>query len=99
MADRGADIAKLISYANTPDEFVKSVETTRFLKEKLPIPFIYLCSGKYGPLHRYVSPILGSAVTFTVPIFSENFSGYQPLTETARKTVDELIRGTQFFPL
>lgn len=98
MADRGADIAKLISYADTPDEFVKAIETTRYLKENLPIPFIYLCSGKYGPMHRYVSPILGSAVTFTAPVYSELMNGYQPLTNTARATIDELLRGAQFHP-
>lgn len=98
MADRGADIAKLISYADTPDDFVRSVETTKYLKEHLPIPFIYLCSGKYGPMHRYVSPLLGSAVTFTAPVYSELMNGYQPLTSTTRKVIDELIRGTCFQP-
>lgn len=98
MAERGADIAKLVAYANTPEEFVQAVETTRLLKEKLPVPFIYLCSGKYGPMHRYVSAALGSAITFTAPVYRDRVKGYQPLTGNARRTVDELMRGLDFIP-
>lgn len=98
MAERGADIAKLIAYANTPEDFSCAVETTVILKKKLPIPFIYLCSGRYGPMHRYISPMLGSIVTFTAPRYTERVKGYQPLTLKTRQTIDDLIRSFEYRP-
>ncbi|MDD3334336.1 MAG: type I 3-dehydroquinate dehydratase [Eubacteriales bacterium] len=92
MAERGADIAKLIAYADTPEQFAAAVDTTRILKEKLPIPFIHLCSGRFGPLHRYNAVLLGSLLTFSVPRYTERVLGVQPLTCDARRIMDDLLR-------
>ena len=96
MADRGADIAKLVTQANTPREYAQAVETLCTLKEKLPIPFIYLCSGRFGPLQRYSGLMLGSMLTFSVPRYTERVLGVQPLTCDARRTMDELLRRTAY---
>ena len=96
MVERGADVAKLVAQANTPREFAAAMETACLLQERLPVPFIFLCSGKYGPLQRYNTVLLGGLLTFSVPRYTERVLGVQPLTCDARRTMDELLRRTAY---
>ena len=96
MVDRGADVAKLVAQANTPRELAAAMETACVLQERLPVPFVFLCSGKYGPLQRYGTVMLGGLLTFSVPRYTERVLGVQPLTCDARRTMDELLRRTVY---
>ena len=60
-------------------------------KRTLKVPFVQLCNGRFARLQRYVGPVLGSMLTFTVPVYDENHLGNQPLTEAASRTLHELL--------
>ena len=75
---RGADIVKIVTQANTDEEFVEAVKTTLALRRTLKVPFIHLLNGKYALPHRYLSPMLGNAVTFCVYAYTDKFITSQP---------------------
>lgn len=64
LAARGADIVKLVTGINSPEEFTEALRTISLLKEKLPLPFCYLCNGSFGRKFRFFAPALGSALSF-----------------------------------
>lgn len=72
---RGVDFAKIVTVANTQEEFLEAVNTTMTLHREMKIPFIHLVSGKYGRIHRFLSPMLGNCMTFCVQRYSEDFYG------------------------
>lgn len=78
IAARGADIVKIVTNANTDEEFAEAVKTTLALRRTLKVPFIHLVSGAYALPHRYLSPMLGNAITFCVHAYSEQFITVQP---------------------
>ncbi len=66
QSERGADILKIVTAVNTEDELAEAVRTTMLLRRELDKPFVHLGFGKYGRFHRYVSPVLGSSISFAV---------------------------------
>jgi hypothetical protein len=85
---RGADIAKIVVRADDEEELLEAFRTTVLLKRELRVPFVHLCSGRYGRLQRYVAPSLGAALTFGVRGYSEH--GPQPIVSAARGVLNEL---------
>jgi len=75
---RGVDFAKIVTMTDTEEDFVEAVKTTLALRREMKIPFIHLCSGKFGLAHRFLSPKLGNAVTFCVSRYTECFTTAQP---------------------
>ena len=49
---RGADIAKIVTAANTPEELNENFRIITELKEKLNIPSLFLCGGECCRRHR-----------------------------------------------
>ncbi|MBR2435850.1 MAG: type I 3-dehydroquinate dehydratase [Lentisphaeria bacterium] len=88
QAERGADILKIVTACNTEAEFLEAVRTTMLLNREIKQPFVHLCGGKWSRLHRYMSPILGSSISFAVPGYQAPNLGYfsQP-TITAFRAV------------
>ncbi len=78
VESRGADFAKIVTMANTEEEFVEAIRTTLALRKEMRIPFIHLCGGKFALPHRYLSPSLGNALTFCVQRYSADFTTVQP---------------------
>lgn len=87
FVSRGADIPKIVVRADTEDELLEAFRTTALLKRELTVPFVHLCSGRYGRLQRYVAPSLGAALTFGM---ESTVQGPQPLVRSARGVLDEL---------
>lgn len=87
FVDRGTDIPKIVLRADSEEELLESFRTTVLLKRELKVPFVHLCSGKYGRLQRYVAPSLGAALTFGV---RNPGQAPQPLVSAARAVLDEL---------
>jgi len=92
MRDRGADIAKMITWIDKPEEFTEAVRTYALLNEKLGIPYIFLCNGRYAHLVRHMAPHLGSVLSFSVPRYGALSVGTQPLTRNLRQTIDAIGR-------
>lgn len=75
---RGVDFAKIVTVADTEEEFLEAVKTTLVLRKEMKIPFIHLCGGKFGLAHRFLSPKLGNSMTFCVSRYTECFTTIQP---------------------
>lgn len=49
---RGADICKIVTGADNMEEQLENLKIINMLKEKLDIPFLFLCGGECGILRR-----------------------------------------------
>lgn len=58
-AERGADISKIVTTANSEDELQQNLELVVELKRELPIPFLFLCNGSHCRIHRIYGPMFG----------------------------------------
>lgn len=61
-AERGADIAKIVTAADDREQLGENFRTAVFLNEKLPVKALFLCGGAFCRLHRRIAPLLGSPV-------------------------------------
>ena len=59
---RGADIAKIVTAANTPEELNENFRIITELKEKLKISSLFLCGGECCRRHRLLGPVLGCSM-------------------------------------
>ena len=75
---RGADYAKIVTLANTEEEFLEAVKTTMVLRREMKVPFIHLCGGKFALPQRFIGPTLGNALTFCTDHYTGMFTTTQP---------------------
>ena len=87
---RGVDVVKIVTVADTDEEFAETVRATMLLHRELKTPFIHLCNGKFGRLHRYLGLKLGVSITFAVHRYEEGASFTQPSVRSM-KSVDAEI--------
>lgn len=66
--NRGADIVKIVTGAQTQEEELENLSICNLLKKELKTPFLFLSGGKFSKLHRTVGPALG---VFSWLCFSE----------------------------
>ena len=89
--DRGADIVKIVHHVNTPEELAAAMQTTMYCHENLDVPFVHLCSGKYGRPHRFISAKLGNAIVFGIHEYrAHQIMGAQPPITAYRKVLDNM---------
>lgn len=85
QAERGADIAKIVTSADSEAELRENLKTTLRLAESLPIPSLFLCNGSHCRKHRILGPTLGSCMFLTVENANDGIN--QP---TLKKAVAQL---------
>ncbi|MDD6876463.1 MAG: type I 3-dehydroquinate dehydratase [Clostridiaceae bacterium] len=56
--ERGADIVKIVTGAETMEEQLENLRITHRLKQELKVPFLFLSGGMSG-MHRRIGPMLG----------------------------------------
>lgn len=78
VEQRGVDFAKIVTIADTEEDFLEAIKTTLILRKEMKIPFIHLCGGKFGLAHRFLSPKIGNTMTFCVSRYTECFTTIQP---------------------
>ncbi|MEE1161321.1 MAG: type I 3-dehydroquinate dehydratase [Acutalibacteraceae bacterium] len=64
--ERGVDIVKIVTMANSEEELMDNLKTTVTLKEKLSVPSLFLCNGTHCKKHRILGPVLGSDMFLAV---------------------------------
>ena len=62
---RGADMAKIVTNADTEEELTENFKTYFYVKEKLDIPLLFLCNGKKCIPHRLAGALIGEPIVFT----------------------------------
>ena len=81
--ERGADIAKIVTMAESEAELNENFETILLLKRKLKIPSLFLCNGSHCKKHRILGPLLGSCMFLTTE--NSRKPENQPLIDEARR--------------
>ena len=82
---RGADVAKIVTGADTEEEEIKNLDICRLLKQELKIPFLFLSGGKYNYLHRMVGPMLGVNMWLCFREYDESTYSGPPLLSNVLK--------------
>lgn len=76
--ERGADIAKIVTGADTMEQQLENLKIIHLLKEKLDIPFLFLCVGECSVLRR-IGGELGCCMYLCVYEHDEYAAPTQPL--------------------
>ncbi len=59
---RGSDISKIVTNADTDAELTENLIISAELKNKIGIPYLFLCNGKRCARHRMLTAALGSSM-------------------------------------
>lgn len=76
--ERGADIAKIVTFANNEAEELENLRINALLKQELKIPYLYLSGGECR-LHRRLGGMLGNCMVLCVQQYDELATPAQPL--------------------
>ena len=90
LASRGADMIKIASTANNDAEMQQTFNATMTLKNELELPFLHVCMGQYGKLHRVISPMLGSSMALCVQRYNGIGMFDQVLLRSTKAVFDNL---------
>ena len=93
LAERGADLVKIVTAVNTPEELADTLRTTILLKKTMKVPFIHLCNGKYAKFHRLMCPSLGTAMSFATVGYPPSTGPNQPRIQDLKTVIDTINRG------
>lgn len=93
QSERGADIIKIVTAANTEKELYDNFEITARLKKELEKPFLFLCVGEYCKKHRCMAPIITNDIYLCVAEHDKFSTPAQPLLKTAKQLVDLMYGG------
>ncbi len=83
--NRGADIVKIVTGAQTQEEELKNLEICNLLKKELKVPFLFLSGGKYSYLHRTIGPALGVCMWLCFREYDETTYAGPPLLSNVLK--------------
>ncbi len=87
---RGADFVKIAMCVNSEEEAVKAMQTTTIVKNELRIPFLHICMGQHGKLHRAIGPMLGSCFALCVQQYTKAGHKEKPLLSSERAVFDNI---------
>lgn len=86
---RGADICKIVTGADTTEQELENLKIITMLKEKLDIPFLFLCGGKCKILRR-IGGELGCCMYLCVHEHDKLATPVQPLLKHVKAIRDAL---------
>ena len=81
--ERGADISKIVTHANSPEEEAEVLRAMAVLKRELKIPFLLLCGGVCRSVRR-IGPMFGTCMWLCVPKHDAYATKVQPLIEEVK---------------
>ena len=87
---RGADICKIVTGAETMGQQLENLKIINMLKEKLEIPFLFLCVGECRILRR-IGGELGSCMYLCVHEYDALATPAQPLLKDVKAIRDNII--------
>ncbi len=88
--ERGADIAKIVVAATSPEEEIEGLRVLTLLKKELKIPFLFLCAGEHCQLERMAGGYFGNALSLCVERYDELATRMQPPLEKAKRFFSDL---------
>ncbi len=88
---RGADICKIVTGADTAEQELENLKIINMLKEKLDIPFLFLCGGECKILRR-IGGEIGCCMYLCVYEYDELATPVQPLLSDVKLIRDILTK-------
>lgn len=85
--ERGADIVKIVTGAETEEEMLENLRITSLLKRELKVPYLFLSGGKCR-LHRMIGPMLGCVMALCVEEHDALATKAQPNVHDVRIVYD-----------
>lgn len=86
---RGADISKMVTYADTMEEQIENLRIVNMLKENLSIPFLFLAGGECNIL-RKIGGEFGCCMYLCVCEYDDLATPVQPLLEKVKAIRDNM---------
>ena len=86
---RGADIAKIVTWADNMDQQLENLKTTWLLKKELGIPFLFLSGGE-NTIHRRLGGRLGCCMYLCTYEHDALSAYFQPLLSVTKQIRDEM---------
>ena len=71
LEERGPDIIKIVTRADTEEDLAESIRAMLLLKKEIKTPVSYHANGKAGTLSRIINPLLGGQIAFCVDRYDE----------------------------
>lgn len=62
IQNRGADVVKIVTGADSPEEEIENIRITNLLRKELSVPFLFLSNGTNHKIHRMVGSMFGCAM-------------------------------------
>lgn len=90
LLSRGADMIKIACTASSEEESTMAFMSTLKLKNEFNAPFLHVCMGQFGKLHRVISPMIGSSMALCVQSYND-IGMYDQILLKATKVVFENI--------
>ena len=85
---RGADVAKIVTAANSEQELKTNFEITAKLSKELGMPYLFLCVGDYCKKHRKIAPLISNDMFLCVAEHDEFSTPAQPLLKDAKEILN-----------
>ena len=84
---RGADIAKIVTNAETEAQLIENMEASLLLRREIGKNFLFLCNCAYAAPHRIFGPALGGCMFLCIEN-ARKWEGGQPPLRSARAIMD-----------
>ena len=85
---RGADVIKIVTAGNSPEEEMENLRITALLKKELGAPFLFLSGGTHSKIHRMVGPQIGCVTYLAVKEYDCHAVPTQPTVRSAKAVRD-----------
>ena len=93
LISRGADMVKIAMCAFREEQMDEVYRTTLLMRRELKVPFLHVCMGQYGKVHRMIAPLLGSSLALCMQQYIPVCNKEQPLLRAAKAVFDNIDRG------
>ncbi len=93
LLKRDPDMIKIAVAAKDEAEEWETFQATHALNTEIAKPYLHVCMGQYGKLHRVIAPIFGSCMILCVQQYTETSHKDQPLLSSTRKVIDGMDWG------
>ena len=84
---RGADIAKIVTNAETEAQLIENYEASLLLRREIGKNFLFLCNCSHAAPHRIFGPALGGCMFLCIEN-ARKWEGGQPPLRSARAILD-----------
>lgn len=90
LEQRGPDIIKIVTRANTQEDADECIRTMLALKKEIKTPVSYHANGNAGVVTRIINPLLGGQIAFCVDRYCEESTLEQLDLRTVRAITDHM---------